>query len=101
MYIPRLSSDKKNLPASTGDRSKRQGFYPWAGKIPWRRKQQHTPVFLPGKPHGQRRWVGHTQSTGLQRAGHDWAGTLTQKHTHKCKYLTEVLILNIFASMGT
>ena len=45
--------------------------------------------------------MGHTQSTGLQRAGHDWAGTLTQKHTHKCKYLTEVLILNIFASMGT
>ena len=23
-------------------------------KIPWRRKWQPTPVFLPGKPHGQR-----------------------------------------------
>ena len=25
----------------------------WVGKIPWRRKWQPTPVFLPGKPHGQ------------------------------------------------
>ena len=28
--------------------------YPWVGKIPWRRKWQPTPVFLPGEPHGQR-----------------------------------------------
>uniref|UniRef100_A0AAA9S0E7 Mitochondrial ribosomal protein L32 n=1 Tax=Bos taurus TaxID=9913 RepID=A0AAA9S0E7_BOVIN len=27
---------------------------PWVGKIPWRREWQPTPVFLPGKPHGQR-----------------------------------------------
>ena len=25
------------------------GFNPWVGKIPWRRKWQPTPVFLPGK----------------------------------------------------
>ena len=30
-------------------------FNPWVGKIPWRRKWQSTPVFLPGKSHGQRR----------------------------------------------
>jgi len=30
-----------------------QGLYPWVGKIPWRRKWQPTPVFLPGKSHGQ------------------------------------------------
>ena len=29
-------------------------FYPWVGKIPWRRKWQPIPVFLPGKSHGQR-----------------------------------------------
>ena len=28
------------------------GFYPWAGKIPWRRKWQPTAVFSPGKSHG-------------------------------------------------
>ena len=26
----------------------------WVGKIPWRREWQPTPVFLPGKFHGQR-----------------------------------------------
>ena len=29
------------------------GFNPWDGKIPWRRKWKPTPVFLPGKSHGQ------------------------------------------------
>ena len=27
----------------------RLGFDPWVGKIPWGRKWQPTPVFLPGK----------------------------------------------------
>ena len=26
-------------------------FHPWVGKIPWRKKWQPTPVFLPGKSH--------------------------------------------------
>ena len=30
------------------------------GKIPWRRKWQPTPVFLPGKSHGQRGLVGYS-----------------------------------------
>ena len=29
-------------------RGKRPGFNPWAGKTPWRRTWQPTPVFLPG-----------------------------------------------------
>ena len=37
-------------------RHKRCGFNPWVGKIPWRRAWQLTPVFLPGKLHGQRTW---------------------------------------------
>ena len=32
-------------------------FDPWVRKIPWRRKWPPTPVFLPGKPHGQRSLV--------------------------------------------
>ena len=36
------------------------GFGPWVGKIPWSRKWQSTPVFLPGKSHGQRSLVGHS-----------------------------------------
>ena len=30
------------------------------GLIPWRKKWQPTPVFLPGKPHGQRQLVGYS-----------------------------------------
>jgi len=35
-------------------RHRRHGLDLWAGKIPWSRKWQPTPVFLPGKSHGQR-----------------------------------------------
>ena len=38
-------------------RHKRLGFHPWVRKIPWRRKWQTTPVFLPGESHGQKRLV--------------------------------------------
>ena len=48
------------------------GFYPWVGKIPWRRTWQPTPVFLPGDSP----WTeepGGLCSMGSQRAGHNWA----------------------------
>ena len=41
-------------------RGKRQVFGPWVGKAPWSRKWQPTPVFLPGKFHGQRSLGGAT-----------------------------------------
>ena len=31
---------------------KTRGFHLWVGKIPWRRRWQPTPVFLPGESHG-------------------------------------------------
>ena len=37
---------------------RRCGFDPWVGKIPWKRKWQPTPVFLPGKSHGQSSLAG-------------------------------------------
>ena len=39
---------------------RRPGFDPWARKIPWRRKWQPTPVFLPGDFCGQRSLVGYS-----------------------------------------
>ena len=39
---------------------KRREFNPWVEKIPWNRKQQPTPVFLPGKLHGQRSLAGYS-----------------------------------------
>ena len=53
--LPRWLSGKE--PAC---QSRRHGFNPWFGKIPWRRKWQPTPVFLPGKYHGQRSLAGYS-----------------------------------------
>ena len=33
---------------------------PWVAKVPWRRKWQPTPVFLPGESHGRRSLVGYS-----------------------------------------
>ena len=41
-------------------RHKRHWFDLWVGKIPWRRKWQLTPVFLPGESHGQRSLAGYS-----------------------------------------
>ena len=38
----------------------RHEFDPWVRKIPWRRKWQPTPAFLPGKSLGQRSLVGYS-----------------------------------------
>ena len=40
----------------------RYRFHPWVGKILWRRTWQLTPVFSPGKFHGQRSLVGSKKS---------------------------------------
>ena len=59
-------------------RQERCEFDPWVGKIPWRRKWQPTPVFLPRKFHGQRSLVGY--SPWGHRVRHDWVCM----HTHVC-----------------
>ena len=41
-------------------RCRRRRFDPWVGKIPWSRKQQPTPVFLPEKSHRQRSLAGYS-----------------------------------------
>ena len=40
--------------------TKRGRFDSWVRKIPWRRKWQSTPAFLPGGSHGQRSLVGYS-----------------------------------------
>ena len=56
MVFPGGSSGKE--PACQRRRCRRCRFDPWGGKIPWRRKWQPTPVFLPGKYQGQRSLKG-------------------------------------------
>ena len=41
-------------------RCKRLGYDPWIRKVPWRKKWQPTPVFLPGKSLGQRSLAGYS-----------------------------------------
>jgi len=53
--VPRWLSDKES--ACHGGRHKRLRLDPWVRKIPWNRKWQPAPVFLPGKFHGQRSLV--------------------------------------------
>ena len=53
--FPRLFSGKE--PAC---QCRRHRFDSWVWKIPWRRKWQPTPVFLPGESHGQKSLVGYS-----------------------------------------
>ena len=47
----------KNLPPE---------FDPWVRKIPWGRKWQPTPVFLPGESHGQRSLGGYSPDSDTE-----------------------------------
>ena len=53
--LPRWLSGKE-----TTCQCRRHRFDPWVGKIPCRKKWQPTPVFLPGKSHGQRSLAGYS-----------------------------------------
>ena len=57
-------------------RRKRLVFDPWVGKIPWSRKWQPTPVFLPGESCGQRSLAGYSPW------GHNELDTIEQLNTH-------------------
>ena len=48
-----MAQQVKNSPVNAGD-TRDVGANPWVVKFLWRRKWQPTPIFLPGKPHGQR-----------------------------------------------
>ena len=65
--LPRWLSGKESACKCT-----RCGFDPWVRKIPWRRKWQPTPVFLPEKSRGQRSLAdystkGHRESDTTER----------------------------------
>ena len=63
-------------------RSKRLGFDPWVGKIPWRRKWQSTPVFLPGESHGQKSLVGCSPWGGKELDMTEHETNESNTHTH-------------------
>ena len=71
--LPWWCSDKESA-----CQCRRCGFDPWVGKIPWRRKGQPMPVFLPGKPQGQRNLEGYSPW------GHKELDTIYRLSTHVC-----------------
>ena len=62
--LPRYRSSKESA-----CQCRRGGLDPWVRNIPWRRKWQPTPVFLPGESHGKGSLVGC--SSGGCRVRHD------------------------------
>ena len=72
--IPRWLSGRES--ACQCRTCRRRGFNPWVGKIPWGRKGQPTPVFLPEKFHGQRSLAGY--SLWGHSVKHDWAAMRTR-----------------------
>ena len=63
---------------------RRSGFDHWVRKIPWRRKWQPTPVFLPRESHRQRSLVCYSPWGGKG------SGTTERLHLHfHCNFLKE------------
>ena len=81
-------------------------FDPWVGKIPWRRKWQPTPVFLPGKSHGQRSLVsscpwGHKKS---DMTAHTCAACLVlvqQQGYNFTKSTTSIALFSDFSALDS
>ena len=72
--FPGGSSSKQS--ACQCRRHNRLGFVLWVRKIPWSRKWQPTPVFLPGKFHRQKSLVG------FRPWDHKELDTTEHTHTH-------------------
>ena len=71
-WLKWLSSSSSSSGKESTYQCRRCGFDSLSEKIPWRRKWQPTPVFLPGKPHGQRSLVGYSP-WGSRRVEHNLA----------------------------
>ena len=67
---------------------KRDGFNPWVGMIPWKRKCQPTPVFMSGKSHRQRSLVGYSPQ-GQKRVGHNLATAAAAASLQLCPTLCD------------
>ena len=62
-------------------RCKRCRLEPWVEKILWRRKRQPSPVFLPGKFHGQRSLAGYSPWGGKE------SDTTEHNHSPACNLI--------------
>ena len=84
---------------------RRCGFDPWVGKIPWL-GNGNTPVFLPGKLHGQRNLVevspwGHKESDTTEHilAGWLWSTFLPIVDLQRCVSFRCTVILHKYMNI--
>ena len=63
-------------------RHRRYMLDPWVKKIPWTRKRQPIPVFLPGESHGQRSLAGYSPWCSKESDRTEWLST----HARTCSY---------------
>ena len=96
--VHRLQSDKGFSWWFSGEehtcQCRRPGFDPWVGKIPWRREQQPTPVFLPGISRRQRSLA--YSPWGRKRVGHN---LVTKTTTYLINDLHLEFIKNTYKSV--
>ena len=72
--LPPMTQQVKNLPAM------QEMQETWVGKIPWSRKWQPTPVFLPGESYGQRNLVGYSPRGHKESDMTEWLSMHTLQH---------------------
>ena len=95
-------SDSKESICNSGDLSLIQ-----VGKIPWRRKWQPTPVFLPGESHGQRSLVCYSPWGRKESDMTEWLiltlymHTCTHTHTHTFSVFLWRALPNAFSSLAS
>ena len=75
VHIPSSSAVKN---PSAVPQTQETRMHLWDGEIPWRRKWQLTPVFLPGELHGQRSLAGYSPWYCKESDTTEWLNT----HTH-------------------
>ena len=72
LIYPILSTQNSISGEESSCQGRRRRFDPWVGELPWRRKWQPTPVFLPGKFHEElQRSLVSVNPWGCKRVGHN------------------------------
>ena len=79
----------KNLPANVGDIE--DAVRPWVRKIPWRRKWQCTPVFLPGNPMDRGAWRATQKAWHHRKLDLEDRKNTSQTQSHARRFLGRML----------
>ena len=94
--LPRWCSGKES--ACQSRRGKRHKFDPWVRKIPWSRKWQSTPIFLPQKHHSRGTWWATIQ--GVTKSQTDLA-TKQQLASPCLGYCSRENLISLHSSLST